>query len=108
MRQIEISDRDLVRLIPTAYHKPPILRGLMDDDDEMELLAELEGLTSARLGAEAGHNPHVDPRELVSQRRRQDLRIYGKSHVNAAFADTRPSATGSIPARAGPGIASGI
>lgn len=91
MRRIEIADRGLVRLIPSAYHKPPILRGLVDDDGEMELLADLEGLTNARLGAEAGRNPHVDARELAWQRRQQDLRVYGNSHVNAAFTYTRPS-----------------
>jgi RES domain-containing protein len=84
-----ISDRALVRLIPTAYHKPPVLRALVDTDAEAEVLAAIEGLTSARLMAERGRNLHLDRRELAWARRRQDLRVYGNSHVNAAFAYTR-------------------
>ena len=89
MKQSEISDRGLVRLLPATYHKPPALRGLVDTDDEMDILAEIEGLTSGRLLAERGRNPHLDPRELAWQRRSRDLRIYGDSHVNAAFTYTR-------------------
>ncbi|WP_138471996.1 RES family NAD+ phosphorylase [Poseidonocella sp. HB161398] len=89
MRTTAISDRGLVRLIPATYHKPPALRGLVDSDEEMALLAELEGLTSARLVAERGRSAHLDPRELAYQRRARDLRIYGNGHVNAAFAYTR-------------------
>ncbi|MEZ5797767.1 MAG: RES family NAD+ phosphorylase [Paracoccaceae bacterium] len=89
MRRTDLSDRALVRLLPATYHKPPALRGLVDTDDEMEILAEIEGMTSARLLAERGRNPNVDPRELAWRRRSRDLRIYGDSHVNAAFAYTR-------------------
>jgi len=89
MKRTEISDRGLIRLLPATYHKPPALRGLVDSDDEMQILAEIEGLTSARLLAERGRNPHLDPRELAWRRRSQDLRIYGDSHVNAAFTYTR-------------------
>ena len=89
MKRTEISDRGLVRLLPATYHKPPALRGLVDSDDEMEILAEIEGLTSARLLAERGRNPHLDPRELAWRRRSRDLQIYGDSHVNAAFTYTR-------------------
>ena len=89
MKRTEISDRGLVRLLPATYHKPPALRGLVDSDDEMEILAEIEVLTSARLLAERGRSPHLDPRELAWRRRSQDLRIYGDSHVNAAFTYTR-------------------
>ncbi|WPZ37275.1 RES family NAD+ phosphorylase (plasmid) [Thalassobaculum sp. OXR-137] len=89
MKQSEISDRGLVRLLPATYHKPPALRGIVDTDDELEILAEIEGLTSGRLLAERGENPHLDPRELAWQRRRHDLRMYGDSHVNAAFTYTR-------------------
>ena len=89
MRQTEISDRGLVRLLSATYHKPPALRGLVDTEDELKILAEIEGLTSGRLQAERGRNPHIDPRELAWQRRSRDLRIYGDSHVNAAFTYTR-------------------
>ncbi len=89
MKQTEIYDRGIVRLLPATYHKPPSLRGLVDTDDEMEILTEIEGLTSGRLLAERGRNPQLDPRELAWQRRSRDLRIYGDSHVNAAFTYTR-------------------
>lgn len=84
-----ISDRALVRLIPDSRHKPPVLRGLVDTDDEMEVLAELEGWTSARLVAEREGSPGVDRRELAFERRQHDLRVYGQTHVNAAFTYTR-------------------
>ena len=91
MRFKTLSDRALVRLIPATYHKAPALRGLVDDDAEIALLAELEGMTSARLQAEAGRNHAIDPRELAFRRRAHDLRLYGDSHVNAAFTYTRAS-----------------
>ncbi|MCR8724600.1 RES family NAD+ phosphorylase [Frigidibacter sp. ROC022] len=89
MRQRELSDRGLVRLIPATYHKPPALRGLVDSEEELAILAEIEGLTSGRLQAERGRNPHLDPRELAWHRRSRDLRVDGDSHVNAAFTYTR-------------------
>lgn len=89
MRKSELSVRGLVRLLPATYHKPPALRGLVDTDDELNVLAEIEGMTSARLLAERGHNPHLDPRELAWRRRIRDLRMYGDTHVNAAFTYTR-------------------
>lgn len=89
MRKTEISDRGLIRLLPATYHQPPALRGLVDTDEELEILAEIEGLTSGRILAEQGRNPHIDPRELAWHRRSQDMRIYGDTHVNAAFTYTR-------------------
>ena len=47
-------------------------RLLVDSDEELEVLAEIEGLTSARLLAERGRNPHLDPRELAWRRRQPD------------------------------------
>jgi RES domain-containing protein len=85
----EIRDRALVRLIPATYHKPPSLRGLVDSDDEMEILAEIEGETNARLIAEQGKAFNLDQRELAWARRRNDLQVYGNSHINAAFTYTR-------------------
>jgi RES domain-containing protein len=84
-----INDRGLVRLIPATYHKPPVLRGLVDTDEEAEILAELEGETSARLVAERDGSPALDRRELVFARRARDLKLYGESHINAAFTYTR-------------------
>ncbi|MCF6328511.1 MAG: RES domain-containing protein, partial [Henriciella sp.] len=89
MKTTTISDRGLIRLLPATYHKPPVLRGLVDTDEEADILAEIEGLTSARLVAERGKSPQIDPRELAWHRRKTDLRIYGNTHVNAAFTYTR-------------------
>lgn len=89
MKTTEISDRSLVRLVPATYHKPPVLRGLVETDEEAQLLAEIEGMTSARLNAERGKSLHLDPRELAWHRRKADLRVYGETHVNAAFTYTR-------------------
>ena len=91
MKLVTINDRALVRLIPETRHKPPVLRGLVDSDEEMAILAELECETSARLIAEREGSPALDRRELAFLRRDHDLRVYGHSHVNAAFTYTRSS-----------------
>ncbi|MXQ07442.1 RES domain-containing protein [Alphaproteobacteria bacterium GH1-50] len=91
MRITSINDRGLVRLISETHHKPPVLRGLVDTDEEAAILAEIEGETSARLIAEKEGTPALDRRELAFARRSHDLRLYGQSHINAAFTYTRPS-----------------
>lgn len=90
MKIVSITDRALIRLIPATYHNPPVLRGIVDSDEEAELLAELEGKTNARLLAEMQGSPSLDRRELAFERRSADLRLYGQAHVNAAFVYTRP------------------
>lgn len=89
MRLSSVNDRALVRLISETHHKPPVLRGLVDSDDEAAVLAELEGQTSGRLTAEREGLPGLDRRELAFVRRANDLKVYGQSHVNAAFTYTR-------------------
>ncbi|MEM9229389.1 MAG: RES family NAD+ phosphorylase [Pseudomonadota bacterium] len=91
MRITSVNDRALVRLISETHHKPPVLRGLVDSDEEAAVLAEIEGETSARLIAEAQGSPALDRRELAFARRSHDLTLYGQSHINAAFTYTRPS-----------------
>lgn len=91
MKIASIADRALIRLVSKSHHKPPVLRGLVDTDDEMAVLTELEGMTSARLIAERDGSPGIDRRELAFARRDSDLRIYGRTHINAAFTYTRPS-----------------
>lgn len=91
MRVTSVNDRALVRLISETHHKPPVLRGLVDSDDEADILAEIEGETSSRLIAEREGSPALDRRELAFARRSHDLRLYGQSHINAAFTYTRPS-----------------
>ena len=90
MRITSVQDRALIRLVSETRHKPPVLRGLVDSDAEADILAELEGWTSARLIAEREGGPALDRRELAFRRRAADLRLYGQSHVNAAFTYTRP------------------
>lgn len=91
MRITSVNDRALVRLISETHHKPPVLRGLVDSDEEAAVLAEIEGETSARLIAEAQGSPALDRRELAFARRSLDLTLYGQSHINAAFTYTRHS-----------------
>lgn len=91
MRITPINDRALVRLISETHHKPPVLRGLVDSDEEAAILAELEGETSARLIAEREGSAALDRRELAFARRAHDLKLFGQSHINAAFTYTRPT-----------------
>jgi len=91
LRITSVNDRALVRLIPQTRHKPPVLRGLVDSDEEAQILAGIEGETSARLIAEREGSPALDRRELAFARRAHDLQLYGQSHINAAFTYTRPS-----------------
>lgn len=90
MKITSIHDRGLIRLICRTDHKPPVLRGLVDSDEEAAILAEIEGETSARRIAERRGSAALDRRELAFARRAHDLRLYGLSHVNAAFAYARP------------------
>jgi RES domain-containing protein len=91
VRITSVNDRALVRLIPETHHKPPVLRGLVGSDEEAAILAELEGETSARLIAEREGSPALDRRELAFARRSHDLKLFGQSHINAAFTYTRPT-----------------
>lgn len=77
-----IAEPATVRLVSTAYFKPPVLAPLVDDEAELALLAELEGMTSRRLRAERSGLRDLDARELL-------FGIWGYSFVNAAFAYTR-------------------
>ncbi|MGB0959715.1 MAG: RES family NAD+ phosphorylase [Halocynthiibacter sp.] len=91
MQITSLNDRAWVRLIPQTYHLAPVLRGVVDTDEEFETLAELEGLTNGRLTAERESSLALDRRELVFARRARDLRVYGDTHINAAFTYTRPT-----------------
>lgn len=78
-----VNRTDTVRLIPTAYYKPPVLKPLIDTDEELELLAAFEGLTNQRLSAEASGLSDLESRELI-------FNAYGQTYINAAFSYTRP------------------
>lgn len=77
-----IAEPATVRLISTAYFKPPVLRPLVDDEAELALLAGLEGMTSRRLKAERAGLRDLDARELL-------FGVWGRTFVNAAFTYTR-------------------
>jgi hypothetical protein len=81
---VEIFEPATIRLIPTAYIVEPALTPLADSDDDLALLTELEGLTSARLSPLA-IPPGVDPSELLTE-----ASGYGYTYVNAAFCYVRP------------------
>ncbi|HTR12264.1 MAG TPA: RES family NAD+ phosphorylase [Roseiarcus sp.] len=71
-----------IRLASSARLRPPVLQALVAAD-EIEILAEIEGATSARLIAEARGTESVGKQELV----------YGipyATFVNAAFAYWKP------------------
>lgn len=69
--ETEISQPFTLRLIPSAYFEPPILRPLVDTDEEAVILQAIERKTSKRL----------------SQRKiNPDFQDWGSSCVEAAFA----------------------
>lgn len=74
------------RLISTAYIDEPAMSPLVDDDDDLEILEALEGMTSTRRGFIVPMPGGVDPRELLT-----DADGYGWTYVNAAFCYTRES-----------------
>lgn len=78
-----VHQTDTVRLVPTAYYKPPVLKPLIDTDEELEILAAFEGLTNQRLHAERSGLGDLEARELM-------FKAFGQSWINAAFAYTRP------------------
>ena len=83
---VTFNEADSIRLIATAYIDEPAMAPLVDDESELDLLANLEGLTSARCGLPVQVPPGVDPMELLTERHG-----YGWSYVNAAFCYTRPT-----------------
>lgn len=78
----DITEPATVRLIPTAYHKPPVLSPIVDTDEERAILEQIEGLTSARQKAERSGLSALDARELA-------YGVWGASYINAAFTYTR-------------------
>jgi hypothetical protein len=70
----EIAQQRTVRLIPTCYYKPPVLRVLADNEAEERILAAYEGRTSRRLSSPS----------LLG-----DFEGWGRAHIDAAFHYTR-------------------
>lgn len=80
----EFTDPATIRLVSTAYIDEPAMQPLVDDDDELEFLEQLEGLTSSRQATDIPLPAGVNPAELLSNHNG-----YGWTYVNAAFCDTR-------------------
>lgn len=74
-----------IRLVASARLRSPVLEPLADNADELTLLAEIEGATSARLNAEERGTSAMSADELV----------HGVPHarfINASFAYAKPRA----------------
>ena len=86
LAQVEFTDPKTVRLISTAYIDEPAMAPLVDNDDELAILEELEGLTSARQSVTLTTPGGLHPGELLTE-----AAGYGWTLVNAAFCYTRPT-----------------
>jgi hypothetical protein len=86
LTRIEFTDPKTVRLISTAYIDEPAMTPLADDDDELAILEEIEGLTSARRSVTLPIPGGLHPGELLAE-----AAGYGWTLVNAAFCYTRPT-----------------
>ena len=74
-----------IRLVASARLREAVLAPLVDDQDELDLLAEIESATSGRLIAEERGLGALSPDELV----------HGVPHarfINASFAYAKPRA----------------
>ena len=85
----KLAQHATVRLIPTRHHSDPVLKPLVDSDEERAALEELEGLTSGRLRAQQRGLKDLDPRELAYLSRARQLQTYGATYINAAFSYPR-------------------
>ena len=81
---VEFTDPSTVRLISTACIKEPAMAPLADDKEDLAVLEEIEGLTSARQSVSLPVPGGIQPGELLT-----DAAGYGWTMVNAAFCYTR-------------------
>ncbi|MEX0276196.1 MAG: RES family NAD+ phosphorylase [Ruegeria sp.] len=82
--EVEFTDPTTVRLISTAYIDEPAMAPLVDDEDELAILEEVEGLTSARRSVSLPIPGGLNPSELLTE-----AAGYGWTYINAAFCYTR-------------------
>lgn len=80
----DFTDPTTIRLISTAYITEAAIAPLADDDEDLAILTELEGLTSARVST-VTLPAEVDPSELLNS-----SYGYGYTLINAAFCHARP------------------
>lgn len=72
-----------VRLVSTARLRPPVLKPLVDTDEELAELAEIEAATSSRLIAQTTGISGLSAKELVYD-------VPHASFINASFAYAKP------------------
>ena len=80
----DFTDPNTIRLISTAYIDEPAMRPLADSADDLAVLEEIEGLTSARRSLNLPVPGGLDPAELLTE-----AHGYGWTYVNAAFCYSR-------------------
>lgn len=81
---VDFTDPATVRLISTAYIAEPAMAPLADDEEDLAILEEIEGMTSARQSVTLPVPGGLNPAELLT-----DAYGYGWTYVNAAFCYTR-------------------
>ena len=84
LEEVEFTDPATVRLIPTAYIDEPTMVLLADNEDDLAILEEIEGLTSARLSLMLPVPGGLNPVELLTE-----ADGFGWTYVDAAFCCTR-------------------
>ena len=82
--QVDFTDPTTIRLISTAYIDEPAMAPLADNEDDLAILEEIEGLTSARRTVTLPVPGGLDPAELLTA-----AAGYGWTYINAAFCYTR-------------------
>ena len=84
LEEVEFTDPATVRLISTAYIDEPAMAPLVDDEEDLAILEEIEGLTSARRSVTLPVPGGLNPAELLTE-----ADGYGWTYINAAFCYTR-------------------
>lgn len=82
--EIEFTDPATVRFISTAYIDEPAMAPLADDEEDLAILEEIDGLTSARQSVTLPVPDGLNPAELLTE-----ADGYGWTYINAAFCNTR-------------------
>ena len=84
LTSVEFTDPKTVRLISTAYIDEPAMAPLADNEEDLAILEDIEGMTSARQTITLPIPGGLHPGELLTE-----AAGYGWTLVNAAFCYTR-------------------
>jgi RES domain-containing protein len=79
-----IAEPRTVRLVTSARLRDPVLMKLVNDQSQLEDLAEIEGATSGRLHAQKRGTDDIDPQEMVAA-------VPHAHFINAAFSYWLPN-----------------